>query len=142
MIFLIESIVKEFGFSKNDIFLGVLPMGHTAIINYQLLPCINVSATIIITHNFNTIRANLWDVISDNQVTNLQIVPTILFGMLMTPYDKSKIMNALGAKSDSEIQIVEKDACSEIHSRSINYISTINTSNALSKFSTNFSKNY
>lgn len=93
MIFLIESIVKEFGFSKNDIFLGVLPMGHTAIINYQLLPCINVSATIIITHNFNTIRANLWDVISDNQVTNLQIVPTILFGMLMTPYDKSKIMN-------------------------------------------------
>ena len=40
MLNLIESIVEGFGYNKDTRFLGVLPLGHTAIINYQLLPSV------------------------------------------------------------------------------------------------------
>jgi acyl-coenzyme A synthetase/AMP-(fatty) acid ligase len=42
---LIDSISHSFCFSKSDIFLGILPIGHTAITNYQLLPCLYNGAT-------------------------------------------------------------------------------------------------
>ena len=92
MIELIRCISLEFKFSEKDIFLGVLPLGHTAIINYQLLPCVFLGAKIIITKNFNSVRSKLWEIIRDNGISNLQVVPTILFSILATPYDKT-IMN-------------------------------------------------
>ena len=93
MLSLIESISDEFGFNSDDIFLGVLPVGHTAIINYQFLPCALVGGRIIIVKNFNSIRPNLWNIINEFSITNFQIVPTILFSMLSTPYEEINIKN-------------------------------------------------
>ena len=93
MLSLIESISDEFGFNSDDIFLGVLPVGHTAIINYQFLPCALVGGRIIIVKNFNSIRPNLWNIINEFSITNFQIVPTILFSMLSTPYEEIDIKN-------------------------------------------------
>ena len=86
MLSLIRSISLEFGFTKKEIFLGVLPVGHTAIINYQLLPCVLLGAKMILVKNFNSIRPDLWKIICDFKISNFQIVPTILFAMLSTPY--------------------------------------------------------
>lgn len=104
MISLIKSISEEFSFNSNDIFLGVLPVGHTAIINYQLLPCVMVGGKITLVKNFNSIRPDLWKIINKLNITNFQIVPTILFSMLSTPYkevdiDQNKTLKFLSCGS-------------------------------------------
>jgi acyl-coenzyme A synthetase/AMP-(fatty) acid ligase len=91
MISLVSSIVKDFKFNNQTKHLGVLPLGHTAIINYSLLPTLYAGGTLILADNFNSVRADIWKIISCYDITYLQIVPTILFSMLSTPYNDKDV---------------------------------------------------
>ena len=82
---LIDSISHSFAFNEADIFLGVLPIGHTAITNYQLLPCLYNGSKLILAENYISLRQNLWELISEHNVSYLQVVPTILIMILNTP---------------------------------------------------------
>jgi long-chain acyl-CoA synthetase len=87
MVSLISSVVTSFNFSEKTIHLGILPLGHTAIINYSFLPAMFSGSTIYLAENFNSIRQNLWKLIRELEITYLQLVPTVLFSILATPYD-------------------------------------------------------
>ena len=89
MITLIASIVHDFKFSVDTKHLGVLPLGHTAITNYQFLPSLYIGSTIFLAENFNSVRASIWKLIKEHEIDYLQVVPTVLFAMLATPYDES-----------------------------------------------------
>jgi len=91
MIALTKSIVNDFQFLPESIHLGVLPLGHTAITNYQLLPSLYAGSTLFLADNFNSIRQDIWKIISDFNITYLQVVPTILFAMVATPYDDKNV---------------------------------------------------
>ena len=91
MFSLTKSIVKDFQFLSESIHLGVLPLGHTAITNYQLLPSLYAGSTLILAENFNSVRGDIWKIIADLNITYLQVVPTILFSMMATPYDEKDV---------------------------------------------------
>jgi acyl-CoA synthetase (AMP-forming)/AMP-acid ligase II len=91
MMALIGSIVDEFNFNLDSKHLGILPMGHTAITNYSFLPSLFAGGQLYLAQNFNSIRVNLFDIISEYQINYLQIVPTILFALISTNYDSNKI---------------------------------------------------
>lgn len=87
MVSLISSIVTSFNFSEKTIHLGALPLGHTAIINYSFLPAMFSGSTIYLAENFNSIRQNFWKLVAELEISYLQVVPTVLFSILATPYD-------------------------------------------------------
>ena len=91
MIALIKSIVNDFQFVPESIHLGVLPLGHTAITNYQLLPSLYAGSTLFLADNFNSVRGDIWKIVADFNITYLQVVPTILFAMIATPYDDENV---------------------------------------------------
>ena len=91
MLSLTKSIVNDFQFLSESIHLGVLPLGHTAITNYQLLPSLYAGSTLFLADNFNSVRQDIWKIIADFNITYLQVVPTILFAMIATPYDDENV---------------------------------------------------
>jgi len=91
MISLIESIVNDFKFLPESIHLGILPLGHTAITNYQFLPSLYAGSTLFLADNFNSVRGEIWKIIADFSITYLQVVPTVLFAMIATPYDDEDV---------------------------------------------------
>jgi len=86
-IHLIESISRAFRFTKKNIHLGILPIGHTAITNYQLLPCLLNGSKLILVENYMSVRQNFWEIISEEAVSYVQVVPTILIMVFNTPTD-------------------------------------------------------
>ena len=91
MLSLTKSIVNDFQFLPESIHLGVLPLGHTAITNYQLLPSLFAGSTLFLADNFNSVRGDIWKIVADFNITYLQVVPTILFAMISTPYDDENV---------------------------------------------------
>jgi len=91
MLSLTKSIVNDFQFLPESIHLGVLPLGHTAITNYQLLPSLYAGSTLFLADNFNSVRGDIWKIVADFNITYLQVVPTILFAMIATPYDDENV---------------------------------------------------
>ncbi len=79
MISLIQSINNNFKFDRNDKHLVLLPFGHTASINYNILPAILGGFELYITRGFENIRSNFFDIVSKYNITYSQIVPTVLF---------------------------------------------------------------
>jgi len=95
-IHLIDSISRTFRFSNRDIHLGILPIGHTAITNYQLLPSLLNGSKLILAESYMSVRSNFWEIISQEDVSHLQVVPTILIMIINTPtefvdFEKLKI---------------------------------------------------
>ncbi len=117
MLNLIESIVEGFGYNKDTRFLGVLPLGHTAIINYQLLPSVFAGSSLVLAKNFSSIRPDFWDIVNSATINSVELVPTIVFSMLGTPYNplsvqKNKTLKYVGCGSaplSKEIQITFKN---------------------------------
>jgi acyl-coenzyme A synthetase/AMP-(fatty) acid ligase len=100
MLSLIKSIVNEFELLPDSVHLGVLPLGHTAITNYQLLPSLYAGSTLFLAENFNSVRGDIWKIIADFKITYFQVVPTILFAMMATPYDDEDV------KSNCSLQYI------------------------------------
>lgn len=91
MVSLVKSMTKSFDFSFETIHLGFLPLGHTAITNYSLLPAIYNANTLVLCESFMKIRSHFWKIVNEYSSTYVEVVPTILFMMLNTPYQESDI---------------------------------------------------
>jgi acyl-coenzyme A synthetase/AMP-(fatty) acid ligase len=79
MITLISSIVRGFKFTSQDHQLAFLPFGHTASINYNILPSILIGCDLFISKGFEHLRNNFFNVLEKYKITYTEIVPTVLF---------------------------------------------------------------
>ena len=87
---LIESMVEGFEFKASDKHLVMLPLGHTAAINYSVLPSIWAGSTLFLASSFWAIRGQFWELVQKHQITYVQTVPTILFALSHMPVPKEK----------------------------------------------------
>ncbi len=79
MISLIKSINNDFKFDKNDRHLALLPFGHTASINYNILPTLMTGGELYISRGFTDIGINFFNYLDKFKITYTQVVPTIVF---------------------------------------------------------------
>ncbi|MCD4693464.1 MAG: acyl--CoA ligase [Calditrichales bacterium] len=84
----IASIVRGFKFTDADRHFIILPLGHTAAINYSFLPTLLTGASILIAESFWKVRAKFWTLIKEFKITYVQLVPSILLALLNTPYKR------------------------------------------------------
>jgi len=75
---LIASIIRGFKFTSKDKQLAFLPFGHTASINYNILPALMVGSNLVISQGFEQLRQNFFIILSKYRITYTQIVPTVL----------------------------------------------------------------
>lgn len=90
MVSLIASIIRGFKFTENDHQLAFLPFGHTASINYNILPALMVGSDLYISNGFESLRNSFFEVLSKHQITYTEIVPTVLLMLLKLNVDVSK----------------------------------------------------
>ena len=76
---LIRSIVKGFKFKKKDNQLAFLPFGHTASINYNILPSLLIGCNLFISKGFEHLRSNFFNVLEEYKITYTEVVPSVLF---------------------------------------------------------------
>lgn len=113
----ISSLVRGFRFDANEVHLIVLPLGHTASINYSFLPCTLTGGTIILAESFWKIRPRFWSIVREHKATYVELVPSILLASLNTPYAKEefqdlKSLRYIGCGSstlprDRQVQFIE-----------------------------------
>ena len=75
---LIASIIRGFKFSSEDKQFAFLPFGHTASINYNILPALMVGCDLIVSQGFEQLRQNFFKVLAKHRITYTEIVPTVL----------------------------------------------------------------
>ena len=90
MVSLIGSIIRGFRFTKNDNQLAFLPFGHTASINYNILPALMAGSNLYISQGFEHLRSNFFEVIAKYKITYTEVVPTVLFMLLKLNIDITK----------------------------------------------------
>ncbi len=96
MVSLISSINRAFRFTDTDNQFAFLPFGHTASINYNILPSLMACSNLYISKGFEFLRENFFEVLSKNKITFTEIVPTVLLMLLKLNIDISKYdLNAL-----------------------------------------------
>lgn len=92
----ISSLVSHFKFTNEEKHLVVLPLGHTAAINYSVLPCLFLGATIVLAKEIWGIRGRFWKIIEKHKITFVEMVPTTLFIILNMPKpDKNLDLSSL-----------------------------------------------
>jgi long-chain acyl-CoA synthetase len=74
---LISSIVKDFRFTKSTKHFVFLPFGHTAALNYSIFPSLFTGSNLLIASGFEKVRSNFFNVLADNKVNYVQLVPTV-----------------------------------------------------------------
>ena len=84
----ISSILRGFDHGPEEVHLIVLPMGHTASINYSFLPCTMAGGRLVLAESFWKIRRDFWKIIAREGVTYLELVPSLLTALVNTPYPK------------------------------------------------------
>jgi len=85
----ISSIVRGFHHTENDTHLVILPLGHTASVNYSFLPCTLIGATIFMAESFWKIRTKFWEIIKKHKINYVEVVPSVLVALANTPYDET-----------------------------------------------------
>ncbi len=105
MVSLITSIIKGFKFTKNDHQLAFLPFGHTASINYNILPSLLIGCNLFISKGFEHLRDNFFNVLEKNMITYTEIVPTVLFVLNKLKFDVKSLdlssLNFIGCGSST-----------------------------------------
>jgi len=89
MISLISSINREFNFTEDDSQFAFLPFGHTASINYNILPALMTGSNLYISRGFEELRDKFFEVLSEYGITYTEIVPTVLLMLLKLDVDIS-----------------------------------------------------
>jgi acyl-CoA synthetase (AMP-forming)/AMP-acid ligase II len=79
---LIPSVIRGLGLSEADVHLIVLPLAHTAALNYSLLPAAWLGATAVLARDFWTERGRFWRIVGEMNVTYVEVVPTVLYILL------------------------------------------------------------
>jgi long-chain acyl-CoA synthetase len=82
---LIPSICRSFGFYQGDTHLIVLPLSHSAPVNYSLLPALYSGSSVILADSFWEIKDSFWEICRTFGITYVEVVPTILFMLLNLP---------------------------------------------------------
>lgn len=90
MVSLIASIIRGFQFSGGDNQFAFLPFGHTASINYNILPSLMAGYNLFISKGFEFLRNKFFKVLSEYNITFTEIVPTVLFMLLKLNIDISQ----------------------------------------------------
>ena len=75
---LIRSIIKGFKFKKYNQ-LAFLPFGHTASINYNILPSLLIGCNLFISKFYEHLRSNFFNVLEEYKITYTEVVPSINF---------------------------------------------------------------
>ncbi len=89
--YLINSINKDFRFSRKTKHLVCLPFGHTASINYSIFPSLFLKSSFYIAENFLEISSNFFSIIDRYKITYVQIVPTIAIMLIKISENISKL---------------------------------------------------
>ena len=71
--YLIESIIRGFGFTRETKHFSILPFGHTASINYNIFPCLFLQSDMVIAESFTNIAPRFFKIISNEEI-NYKIV--------------------------------------------------------------------
>jgi len=82
MFTLIPSVIRGFRLSAKDVHLIVLPLAHTAALNYSLLPAAWLGATVVLARDFWPDRERFWEIVRNYGVNYVEVVPTILHVLL------------------------------------------------------------
>lgn len=90
MVSLIASIIRGFRFTAQDNQLAFLPFGHTASINYNILPSLMCGSNLYISKGFEHLRDNFFEVLAKYKITYTEIVPTVLFMLVKLSVDLSR----------------------------------------------------
>ena len=91
---LCNSINKDFKFNSNDNHLVVLPLGHTAAINYSFLPCTIAGGTIILMKDLLGEKRKLfWKKLKYYKITFVELVPSLVIAILNTKYKSEEYKN-------------------------------------------------
>ena len=91
MVSLIASINRGFRFTAEDNQFAFLPFGHTASINYNILPALMAGSNLYISRGFEEMRAKFFEVLAQYRVTYTEIVPTVLLMLLKLDIDISGV---------------------------------------------------
>lgn len=75
---LISSIHRDFKFSEKTRQLALLPFGHTASINYNILPALYAGSPLFVSRGFEKLRANFFEVLVRHKINYTEIVPSVL----------------------------------------------------------------
>ena len=85
---LISSICRGFRFQREDRHLVVLPLSHSAALNYSLFPALLSGASVVISRGFWNILEEFWSVCFRYKISYIETVPTILYMLLHRPEEK------------------------------------------------------
>lgn len=88
---LIDSIVKDFSFSKESRHFAFLPFGHTASLNYSVFPSLFLGSNMFIASGFEKIRSNFFKTLARFEITYVEIVPTVAQTLIKLHEDVSKL---------------------------------------------------
>ncbi len=88
---LIESIVKDFGFTKESKHFAFLPFGHTASLNYSVFPSLFSGSKLFIASGFEKIRSNFFQILAKFKITYVELVPTVAQTLIKLKEDVSKL---------------------------------------------------
>jgi long-chain acyl-CoA synthetase len=91
MVSLINSIIRGFKFTSADRQLAFLPFGHTASINYNILPSLLIGCDLFISKGFEHLRSIFFNILEKYRITYTEIVPTVLFILNKLKVDISNI---------------------------------------------------
>jgi long-chain acyl-CoA synthetase len=75
---LIDSIHRDFRFTEGTRQLALLPFGHTASINYNILPALFSGSPLFVSQGFQHLRANFFEVLARHRINYTEIVPSVL----------------------------------------------------------------
>jgi len=113
MIKSINSIVRAFKFTNADRQLAFLPFGHTASIDYNILPSLLVGCDLFISKGFEHLRSNFFNILEKYRITYTEIVPTVLFVLNKLKVDVSNIdlslLKFIGCSSSTLPMSVQKE---------------------------------
>ncbi|GEM_PF-1067796 len=90
MVSLIASVIRGFKFTAQDNQLAFLPFGHTASINYNILPSLMCGSNLYISKGFEHLRDNFFEMLAKYKITYTEIVPTVLFMLVKLNVDISR----------------------------------------------------
>jgi long-chain acyl-CoA synthetase len=79
---LIPAVARGLNLGADDVHLIVLPLAHTAALNYSLFPCAWLGATAVLAGSFWGVRERFWDIAAEFAATYVQVVPTALYILL------------------------------------------------------------
>jgi len=82
---LIPSVCRGFHFKKDDVHLILLPLAHSASLNYSFFPALLCGNTVVLTEGFWNIKDQFWRLCNEHSVSYVETIPTVLYTLLHLP---------------------------------------------------------